>query len=123
VANEEDVKLLKQEVAEWNATRKEKRLTGDLRDADLGDANLRGANLCGAKLGGADLGNANLREANLDGANLMSAYLSEAPKECAVGSRRIRARLARSQTIEGRTGLAPARPVAYQLRDAGNSQT
>jgi hypothetical protein len=76
MADEEQLRILKQGVEAWNAWRRE--LAGeeariDLDLADLGLADLHGANLHGAKLHEADLSWANLREANL-----YWAYLSEA---------------------------------------------
>ncbi len=104
MANEEQLRILKQGVKAWNKWREanpnvEIDLTGadliqvHLSDANLSDANLGGADLYRANLTGADLigailfdadlYHANLRSANLgdaylDGANLRSANLSDA---------------------------------------------
>jgi uncharacterized protein YjbI with pentapeptide repeats len=99
MANDEDVALLKQGVAAWNAWReanpnilpdlseadlsganlgKADLSTADLSMADLSGADLSKANLSIADLTGADLGKANLTEADLSGANLSAANLAEA---------------------------------------------
>jgi uncharacterized protein YjbI with pentapeptide repeats len=89
MADEEQVKRLKQGVPGWNEwlAANDQTLV-DLSYADLSRANLSGANLHGADLGnanlsganlhGADLGNANLDGANLHGARLGGANLSNA---------------------------------------------
>jgi hypothetical protein len=84
MANDEQVVLLKQDVAAWNRWRDENRdirpdLSGaDLSEAKLGDANLRRANLSKANLGGANLYGATLDEADLHGADLTGANLTRA---------------------------------------------
>jgi uncharacterized protein YjbI with pentapeptide repeats len=89
MANDEHVALLKQEVAAWNAWRKENPKTlpdllgANLRGADLDEANLSGAdlsraNLYRAKLSRADLNGANVSGKNLSGGNLSGANLSGA---------------------------------------------
>jgi uncharacterized protein YjbI with pentapeptide repeats len=80
VADQEDVKQLKQGVANWNAWRREGPSEPDLSGAKLSGADLHGANLrCTyldrADLIDADLGRANLESANLSGANLCAAKL------------------------------------------------
>lgn len=99
MADEEQVKRLKQGVEGWNSWREENpdikielrraNLTGadlgevDLLEADLAGADLIGTNLQEASLHGADLeeadlGRANLEGARLAGADLRGANLSEA---------------------------------------------
>ena len=79
MANEEHVKILKQDVDSWNRWRAENRESEpDLRGADLRGAKLRDANLSAANLSRADLGGADLSDANLVGANLSDAKLSGA---------------------------------------------
>ena len=91
MADEEQLKILRQAVAAWNEWREKNRdsvvyldkaslrganLSGaDLTDADLGRAQLGGANLRRANLRWADLYEADLRGADLHGANLRGAYL------------------------------------------------
>jgi TIR domain/Pentapeptide repeats (8 copies) len=95
MADEEQLRILKQGVAAWNTWRKqdgwetgvdlsEANLRGtDLHEATLGGANLQRAdlswaNLFEANLSRADLSGANLIVANLSGANLFEANLSRA---------------------------------------------
>ncbi|MBD2077241.1 pentapeptide repeat-containing protein [Phormidium sp. FACHB-592] len=99
MANQKQLKLLRQDVQAWNRWLEKKTydrldlIDADLIDADLTGANLSGANLSGANLSGANfdgaslinanLGAADLRgadftSANLNGANLSKAYLKEA---------------------------------------------
>jgi uncharacterized protein YjbI with pentapeptide repeats len=99
MANQDQLKILKQGVEVWNEWRQEHpdeeidlfeaRLGGanlfevdlreaDLREADLKWAHLGGANLFGAVLRGATLGRATLRRANLGRATLSGATLGEA---------------------------------------------
>lgn len=103
MANQDQLRILRRGVKEWNEWRRghpvPPDLRGgdldrvDLRQADLSNANLstanliearlQGANLRGASLGGAylnlaNLCGANLRETDLDGAHLIQADLSEA---------------------------------------------
>ena len=71
MADEEQLRILKQGVEAWNAWAQTGCDTSALtsRGADLrgstSEANLSGANLSGADLSGADLRGANLSEANL----------------------------------------------------------
>jgi hypothetical protein len=83
MANEEQLRILKQGPMAWNAWRREvgKETHIDLsraylREADLGGADLSGADLTEAHLRRADLRGANLTEADLGGANLSGASLS-----------------------------------------------
>jgi Pentapeptide repeats (8 copies)/TIR domain len=93
MADEEQVKWLRQDVRGWNKWRTDNLsnlylipvdlsdadlLGADLRDAQLSRANLEGANLRTAKLLGADLSYAILRDANLSGTNLIDANLERA---------------------------------------------
>jgi uncharacterized protein YjbI with pentapeptide repeats len=87
MADEEQLRILKQGTEAWNAWRQQAgRETSidlggaDLRDAGLRDADLRGAdlraNLRRADLRGADIRGADLRRADLSSANLHGADLS-----------------------------------------------
>ena len=84
MADEEQLRILKQDVEAWNKWRKDNPdVDIDLGGAYLGGAkligaNLREADLCGANLCGVDLTEANLREANLREAKLTGADLTEA---------------------------------------------
>lgn len=84
MANEEQVKILKQGVKVWNKWREENLFTkidlsqADLREADLRKVNLRKADLRVANFMGADLRRANLSGAELSIANFMRANLSGA---------------------------------------------
>jgi hypothetical protein len=94
MANEEQLKILRQGVAVWNEWRaKNPGLRPDLTKADLRGANLWRVNLDQANLSGAilravdfsgailseaDLGKASLISADLRGANLSAAYLGGA---------------------------------------------
>jgi uncharacterized protein YjbI with pentapeptide repeats len=86
MANEEQLRLLKQGVNKWNAWRQEKEnqkiyidlCWADLRGADLRRVILDRADLYKAKLDGAFLCNADLHEAYLRGAHLTGADLTEA---------------------------------------------
>jgi TIR domain/Pentapeptide repeats (8 copies) len=99
MANQNQVKGVKQGAAAWNTWRKQhphvkldlnranlirSKLSGaDLSNADLNCANLMGANLMGANLSGADLSvahlnGASLMDANLSGADLSNAHLNGA---------------------------------------------
>ncbi len=92
MADEEQLAVLRQGSAAWNAWRKRNPDTL----VDLSEANLVGADLAGANLGvasitgadilreGANLTKANLREANLAGANLRGAKLLSANLQAAV---------------------------------------
>ena len=79
MANDEQVTLLKQGVAAWNAWRADNHdVRLDLIEANLSRADLKGANLSAANLSGADLKGANLHLANFRGANLRGANLTAA---------------------------------------------
>jgi len=79
VANEEDLKILRQGVAAWNDWRKKNpELRPDLGGARFTDENLSGADLHGANLYTAELLGANLWKANLDSVELAYAFLREA---------------------------------------------
>ncbi len=89
MTRDEQVKMLKRDVAEWNAWRASKNPKPiDLTDADLqsvdldravlNGAHLSGATLIGAKLSRAKLSGARLTNANLGNANLFGADLSDA---------------------------------------------
>jgi Pentapeptide repeats (8 copies)/TIR domain len=78
MANEEQLKRLKQGVHGWNAWRRKNLEQIDLKGADLKGANLKGANLGWAILSGADLSGADLSETNLGMAKLGMANLSGA---------------------------------------------
>jgi hypothetical protein len=90
MADEEQLRILKQGPEAWNAWRDQvgketvidlrgADLSGaDLRGADLSEAELWGANLRGASLIGADLSASDLSEANLSGASLNDANLINA---------------------------------------------
>ncbi len=78
MANQEQLRILKQGVEVWNKWRKENPdLEVDLREADLKGAWLMGVDLTGADLREADLMGAELRKVNLSGARLARADLSE----------------------------------------------
>jgi uncharacterized protein YjbI with pentapeptide repeats len=84
----EQLEVLRQGVAQWNAFRKNEQTPPDLRGADLAGLDLRRAelqdsilaeaNLKGADLSGANLSNARLVEADLSGARLSEANLASA---------------------------------------------
>jgi uncharacterized protein YjbI with pentapeptide repeats len=74
VANDEQLRILKQGVAVWNQWRE-----GNL-EVRIG---LRGADLSGAGLSGADLSGANLSTANLNKSDLQSARLRSAKLDAA----------------------------------------
>ena len=74
MANEEQLKVLRQGVGIWNKWREENRNV----HIDLNEADLSKSNLCGANLGRADLNYADLSEANLSRADLSFAQLGEA---------------------------------------------
>jgi hypothetical protein len=86
VANQEQVKILKKSVAEWNARRSSlsEESAADMVNPDLypdlTGADLTGARLTGAFLHGANLSGANLSDADLTGADLTgpNAYLTRA---------------------------------------------
>jgi hypothetical protein len=76
MADEEQLRILKQGVGAWNAWRSQTgRTLIDLRGADLSLADLRRANLSEADLIGANLSLANLSLANLSEADLIEACL------------------------------------------------
>jgi uncharacterized protein YjbI with pentapeptide repeats len=85
MADESQLKILKQGVAAWNEWRCKVIPIGghnlsraNLRGADLFEANLSRTHLSGADLSEANLRGADLFEANLSGTNLSGAALSEA---------------------------------------------
>jgi pentapeptide repeat protein len=80
MADEEQLKILRQGVATWNEWREKnpELLRPDLSSADLSRAGLCGVNLKDANLSRANLEEANLREANLFGAKLGDANLVRA---------------------------------------------
>ncbi|MBP0020222.1 MAG: pentapeptide repeat-containing protein [Cyanobacteria bacterium SBLK] len=89
MADEEQLRILRRGVKEWNEWRDENRgvrvdlIEANLSNADLYNANLSHANLSHAKLRSANLSHANLsqaklRSANLSHANLFNANLSQA---------------------------------------------
>jgi len=78
MANDEHLKILKQDVEQWNKWRLQNAIRPDLSGANLLGADLRGANLWGADLSGANLSDADLRSADLATANLSGANLSGA---------------------------------------------
>jgi len=81
MANEEQVKILKQGVQVWNEWRKVNHgekinlILADLEGADIAGANLEGATLDGANLIFANLRRSNLKEASLIGTDFMWADL------------------------------------------------
>jgi hypothetical protein len=76
MANEEQLKILKQDVEGWNTWRYDQLVTEvDLVEANLYQIDLEKADLRGAYLIGADLREANLRGAELTGAYLIGADL------------------------------------------------
>jgi uncharacterized protein YjbI with pentapeptide repeats len=97
MADEEQVKRLKQGVREWNEWRTANSETSvdlsdaNLSDAHLSDANLLDANLCDTNLIEAILVNATLAGANLSGADLSGAIL--------IGANLIRANLSETNLI------------------------
>jgi hypothetical protein len=80
MADEEQVKRLKQGVREWNEWRiaANRPRPVDLSGAILSDANLSGANLNGVNLSGTNLFGVNLSGAILSDANLIIANLNDA---------------------------------------------
>src|ERR1044072_609998 len=83
MANEEHLKIVRQNVTAWNLWRGESSVLPDLSDANLKGVDLKGANLTdvdlrGANLIEADLADAYLVEANCSGANLTGARLDYA---------------------------------------------
>jgi hypothetical protein len=84
MANEEQVRILKEGVEAWDRWRDDHPddrpdlSEADLRKARLGEADLGEANLSKANLGGADLRGAKLFRSNLRGANLVGVDLSGA---------------------------------------------
>ena len=75
MANQEQLKRLRQGIATWNPWRQQQ--PPDFQP-DLSRANFRRANLFRADLRGADLNGANLKEANLSSADLSRAHLNNA---------------------------------------------
>ena len=84
MAYDEQVELLKQGAARWNAWRAKKPETiidlsgGALRGLDLTGVDLSGADLSGVDFRGASLSGANLVDARLEGANLFKVMLDGA---------------------------------------------
>ncbi|MEM9540242.1 MAG: pentapeptide repeat-containing protein [Cyanobacteria bacterium P01_E01_bin.42] len=83
MADEEQLKILRQGVKEWNQWRKENLVRVDLRGANLSNINLTRvdffkADLSCAKLSNANLSYANLSEVSLFNTNLFKANLSNA---------------------------------------------
>jgi uncharacterized protein YjbI with pentapeptide repeats len=79
MADESQLKILKQGVAAWNEwRRKDGPLVVDLSKADLEGADLEGADLEGVNLDAANLFMANLSHANLGHASLLNAKLGGA---------------------------------------------
>src|SRR5258708_16663344 len=79
MVSQEDIDLLKQGVARWNAWRgQHPEIRPDLSGANLSGANLSEALLVGAELIDADLTEANLMDANLSNASLIISSLSNA---------------------------------------------
>jgi hypothetical protein len=79
MADEEQLRILKQGPEAWNAWRQaQPDRRPDLREANISKANLRGAALREADLIRANLVGTDLREANLRGADLIGADLREA---------------------------------------------
>jgi uncharacterized protein YjbI with pentapeptide repeats len=76
--DEEHLKMLKQDVEQWNKWRLENAIKPDLSGANLIGANLLRAHLIDAYLSFADLSGANVIDANLSGANLIGANLNGA---------------------------------------------
>jgi uncharacterized protein YjbI with pentapeptide repeats len=76
MADSEQLKLLKEGVAAWNAWRlQHPEIRPDLREASLAAFDLRGVNLVEADLGGADLRGTDLRQANLSGVNFSKSTI------------------------------------------------
>jgi hypothetical protein len=78
VADQKQVKILKESLAKWNAWRGSVTIRPDLNGADLSSTNLIAANLSSANLSGADLSSASLIGANLMMANLNGADMTGA---------------------------------------------
>jgi hypothetical protein len=79
MANQEQLALLRQDVAAWNQWREEHAdIRPDLEGANLERANLYLADLSFAKLNGASFIRADLTHANLEGATLINASLGGA---------------------------------------------
>jgi len=78
MANEEHLKLIQQEINDWNAWReKNPEIHPDLSEADLRGAKLQKINLDNSNLKGCKLQFSNLTGASLEGANLTKAKLQE----------------------------------------------
>ena len=79
MANEKQLKLIKQSIEDWNQWRKENSSVKiDLTDAFLRNMNFEDAELSAANLAGANLEGARISKANLDWADLTQAKLSYA---------------------------------------------
>ncbi|HBP87788.1 MAG TPA: hypothetical protein DD706_08840 [Nitrospiraceae bacterium] len=129
MANQEQLKLIKEGVQIWNAWRKmnpsirvdlsggnfsSMELSGvDLDGANLQDVNFNKADLSGAMLSGANLTESSLMEANLTGANLKNANVSEADLLKAI---LVRANLERAHLAK--TDLTGADVTEANLTDA-----
>jgi uncharacterized protein YjbI with pentapeptide repeats len=74
MADEEQLRILRQGVYAWNEWRE----LQSINAVDLSEADLSGAYLCGANLSRAHLWGTNLRRADLSGAILSGAYLTRA---------------------------------------------
>jgi uncharacterized protein YjbI with pentapeptide repeats len=131
MADEEQLRILKQGPEAWNAWRQRDggtRILFDLSNANLIEASLYGANLSvanlqGANLAVADLHRASLYEANLSGANFQGANLSRAILIGAnlqganlIGANLRRADLSRANLIE--TNLSEANLSGANLSEA-----
>jgi uncharacterized protein YjbI with pentapeptide repeats len=75
MADEKQVALLRQGVAQWNAWRQQNRILINLAGSNLRGADLSEADLSGADLSRADLSGADLRRSDLSGADLSRATL------------------------------------------------
>jgi hypothetical protein len=81
MADAEQLQLLQQGVASWNAWRVDHPDTvPDLRDANLAELDLRGVNFADADLGGADLRGTDLSKANLSGVNFSQSTIDISTK-------------------------------------------
>jgi uncharacterized protein YjbI with pentapeptide repeats len=138
MANEEQVKILRQGAEAWNKWREENlevevdlvgaNLFGanlcevDLRGADLREANFRKTNLIEAILNAANLDRADFREANLRKANLGSVNLREANfRETNLSGTNLIGADLRGATLN-RTNLSEAYLVGVDLSGADLSE-
>jgi uncharacterized protein YjbI with pentapeptide repeats len=129
MANEEQLKLLKTNIDDWNKWRgqNQNRMV-DLSNADLFEADLSGANLGGtnhlnsANLSGANLCKANLSRTNLYKAHLRHAFLREARL---VGTNLMEAKLGEANLSEAdltRANLSGADLMGANLNGANFSK-